>query len=579
MLQGSPTQPIPPPRARLDIWRYQRLLIFFGRMFLDILAWEIVVRRLLGRRIVARGRSKRLRRYALRFRNLAVRMGGVMIKLGQFISARVDVMPPEITDELAGLQDEVPPEDLPPMLRLIEAELGSPARDLFAEFDTEVQAAASLGQVYRARLHSGERVVVKVQRPGIERLVTTDLLALEVVARWAMLWPLIRKRADVPTLLREFARTLWEELDYVTEAGNAERFLELFADDARVYIPAVYREYSSRRVLTLEDVTSIKILDHQAIEAAGVDRRFVAQRLFDMYLQMIFEFGFFHADPHPGNLFIYPLPQDAIEQGFDNAPPGDGHPFYLVFVDFGMVGRITDQVRAGLREVLVAVATRDTKRVIKAYQMLGVLLPGADLARIEEAEREVLAMIWGKSIPELANMKRSDMAQFALRYRDLLFELPFQVPQDFIYLARAVGILSGMCTLLDPEFNIWAPLAAYAQCFITTEVQSDLRGWLDEALALGQIALGLPGQAQDVLSRLQRGNLEVRFNPGSEYRGDLRRLQRSARGTSQAIVFAGLLMAATLLYVSDELVLGLIGYGLAGLTLLIMLIGSLSGSD
>lgn len=256
-----------------------------------------------------------------------------------------------------------------------------------------------------------------------------------------MLWPLLSKRADVPKLIDEFARTLWEELDYRAEAGNAECFREIFADDDSVYVPEIYRQYSADRILTLEDVTSIKITDFDAVDASGVDRQVVARRLLDVYLRMIFDFGFFHADPHPGNLFVYPLPEQASEEPTEQEAARDGRPFYIVFVDFGMVGRITDQVKRGLRELLIAVGTRDSKRVLKAYQALGVLLPSADLSRIEEAQAEVMDYAWGKSTTELMQMSRSDMHDFALKYRDLLYKMPFQVPQDFIYLARAVGML------------------------------------------------------------------------------------------------------------------------------------------
>jgi predicted unusual protein kinase regulating ubiquinone biosynthesis (AarF/ABC1/UbiB family) len=564
---------------KLDQRRYRRITRFFGMVILDIIWWEIALKRLIGTQGVARGRAERFRRYARGFRMLAVGMGGVMIKLGQFVSARVDVMPPEIIGELADLQDEVPPEKLGAILNVVEAEHGTSPNQLFEHFDTEVQAAASLGQVYRARLKSGERVVVKVQRPGIEDMVATDLEALRVVARWAMLWPLISKRADVPALLEEFARTLWEELDYCAEADNADRFRELFADDVGVYVPAVYREYSRRRVLTLEDVTSIKITDHAAIDAAGVDRKLAAQRLLDVYLRMIFDFGFFHADPHPGNLFVYPLSEQASEEMIGQSAAHDGQPFYIVFVDFGMVGRITDQVKQGLRETLIAVGTRDTKRLLKAYQMLGVLLPAADLSRIEEAEAAVLDYIWGKSVPELARMSHAEMHDFALKYRDLLYKMPFQVPQDFIYLARAVGILSGMCTSLDPEFNPWAPMATYAQKLVAQEARSNAGAWLQEAVALGQVVIGLPRQLQDVLDRTQRGNIEVQVSPAQGFQGGLRRLELALNGVARALVFASLLVSATWLYTSGQTLPGLIAFGLAGVAWLMLIVRRRNGNE
>lgn len=555
------------PRAEqypLDRSRYLHVVSFFGGIFLNVLWWEVVLQTILGSQFAERGRAERLHRYARRFRALAVQMGGVMIKLGQFISTRVDVIPPEIVAELAGLQDEVPPEDLADMLAVIEEELGRPADQVYAEFDTEVQAAASLGQVYRARLASGERVAVKVQRPGIERLVATDLQALQVVARWVMAWPVVRRRADVPALLDEFAETLWEEVDYVQEASNAERFQALFADDVGVYIPAIYPECSTRRVLTMEDVTSIKIMDLDAIDAAGVDRAVAARRLLDLYLQMIFEFGFFHADPHPGNLFIYPLPEEAVERMYSDPPDHDGRPFYIVFVDFGMVGRISDRVMDGLREALIALGTRDSTRLLNAYQMLGVLLPSADLARIEEADAEVLDLIWGKTVPEIAQMPREEMRALVSHYGDLLYEMPFQVPQDFIYLARAVSILSGICTLLDPDFNPWAQMARYAQRIVAREARMSIQDLAREALSVGSRALTLPQQTSNVLTRLERGDLTVRVNPDEKMRTELLMLQSAVTGLTRSVIAAALLIAGALLYSSGAVPLGIAASALSG---------------
>ncbi|HEX6386787.1 MAG TPA: AarF/UbiB family protein, partial [Anaerolineae bacterium] len=241
--------------------RYRRILSFFAGVIAHLVWWDILGGRLpVIRGWVRRTRPNRLRRQARHFRSLAIEMGGVLIKLGQFLSARVDVLPPEITDELQDLQDEVPPEEPGRILAVLRAELGNvPAH--FACVETEPLAAASLGQAHRAWLlpreagaQLGDAVVVKVQRPNIDNIVRTDLAALRVVARWTMRYGPIRRRADVPALMDEFAHTLWEELDYESEADNAERFAEMYADDERVYIPAVYRQHSTERVIVLENV-------------------------------------------------------------------------------------------------------------------------------------------------------------------------------------------------------------------------------------------------------------------------------------------------------------------------------------
>ncbi len=556
----------------LDQRRYRRVLRFFGSVMLSVIWWEIVIRALLGGAIVARRRSERLRRYARDFRVLAVEMGGVLIKLGQFVSARIDVMPPEVVEELDGLQDEVPPETLNDILQVVKAEMGVAPDELFAHFEHDAQAAASLGQVHRALLASGERVAVKIQRPYIERMVATDLAALELVARWTMYWPLINKRADVPALLGEFAQTLWEELDYKLEAGNAERFKELFADDPYVYVPAIFQDYSSGRVLTMEDVANIKILDHAAIDAVGIERSAVAYHLLDLYLRMIFDFNFFHADPHPGNLFIHPLPRDKSGESLEQGGAEDSRPFRIVFVDFGMVGHITGEVKAGLRELLIAIVERDAQRVLEAYQILGVLLPSADLDRIREAEQEVLDYIWGKSIPDLTRMAREDLRDFAVKYRDLLYQMPFQIPQNFIYLARAVGILSGICTSLDPGFNPWEPIGTYAQKLLSQEIQSGVKPWIQEILSLGQMAVGLPRQLQEVLERIQRGEIEIQVRASEALQGDLHRLETAISGVMWAMVLASVLVTATMLYVAGYTMPGLVGFALSGIAWMALLL-------
>jgi predicted unusual protein kinase regulating ubiquinone biosynthesis (AarF/ABC1/UbiB family) len=548
----------------LDRRRYRRVLFFFGRATLSIIWWEVVLKRIVGPKRIAAGRAERFQTIARDFRKLALAMGGVMIKLGQFISARVDVMPPAITDALADLQDEVPAEKFAAMQPVFEAEFGASPEDIFSEFDATALAAASLGQVYRAKLMTGEPVIVKIQRPEIGRLVATDLAALSEVARWAMYWPIVRKRADVPALIDEFARTLWQELDYSAEADNAEHFQVLFANDRRVYVPAIYRAHSTKRVITLEDVTSIKITDHHRIEAAGIDRGAAARHLLDVYLRMIFEYGFFHADPHPGNLFLYPLPEEDALTMYGSEAPYSGRPFYVVFVDFGMVGHITEDVKAGLREMLIAVGTRDAQRTLNAYKMLGVLLPSADTQRVEAAQQEMLDTVWGRSVPELAQMPRSEMKQFAVKYRDLLYDMPFQIPQDFIYLGRAVGMLSGICTGLDPQFNPWQQLADYAQKYVTKTLATDgIRTIAKEAGRIGQTAISLPNQLQDVLGRIQRGDLQAQMSADESLQNTLHRLEYAIVGVARAVVFSGLLVSATLFAVAGYTIIAGIGYGLA----------------
>jgi predicted unusual protein kinase regulating ubiquinone biosynthesis (AarF/ABC1/UbiB family) len=547
------TQDIKPDQVR-----YWRTLIFSASVAVNIIIWEIILAKVLGERVVGRNRSTRLRRYARRFRRLAATMGGVMIKLGQFVSARVDVMPEEIIEELSGLQDEVPPEDFGDIQDVIEEELGASINHVYADFERQPKAAASLGQVHAARLNSGERVVVKVQRPNIEKLIATDLAALRVVARWLMLWKLISRRANVPALTEEFARTLWEEIDYEAEMDNADRFREMFADDMQVYVPSLYRGHSNIRVITMEDVTSLKITDTQAIDAAGVNRTEAARKLSDMYLQMIFDHGFFHADPHPGNIFLYPLPDEAIEKMYGRRNGFESRPFYIVFVDFGMVGHITERIQEGLREFVIAVGTRDTRRLVDAYRKLDILLPGADLARIEQAHDEAFDLVWGRSTMEVAQMSQDELEAIAMKYSDLLFDMPFQVPQDFIYLGRALGILSGITVQLDEDFNPWENVGKYAQKLIQRQTRST--NVVQELANIGGRAIGLPNRLGTVAERLERGDIDVRVRPNPATQRELRRIEYAARGVNRSVVFAAFLITATLFFVNGFTVVGIVGY-------------------
>ena len=546
--------------------RYLRILTFFAGVIARFILWEIIIRHLGLRGWVRRTRDERFRREAVRFRVLAIQMGGVMIKVGQFLSSRLDVLPPEVTDELANLQDEVPAEDFEDIRKLAEAELKAPITETFASFDPEPLAAASLGQVHRAKLKVQQEadfrdVVVKVQRPHIASIVEVDLSALRRVGSWLMRYRPIREHADVPALLKEFSITLYEEIDYEQEADNAETFYQNFADDPDVHVPRVVRALSTRRALTLEDVYAIKITDYADITAAGIDRGEVAERLLGTYLQQIFEDGFVHADPHPGNLFVTPLPSE------DDGPVK----WQLTFVDFGMVARVPNSIKDSLRELVIAVGTRDTSRVVKAYQMLDMLLPGADLKLIEQAEAQVFDRFWGMSMKEIRNISPDEIHQFAHQYRDLMLSMPFQVPQNLLFLARTVAILSGMCSGLNPDFNLWLQLAPYARKLVEEETSSGLDYWLDELGEMLQNLLALPGQTSRVLSQAEGSGLLVQSPQVSR---EVRSLTRSVDRLTGSIVFSALLIGGIMLVNSGNTTYGGGLLGASGLALLWILSGN-----
>jgi predicted unusual protein kinase regulating ubiquinone biosynthesis (AarF/ABC1/UbiB family) len=525
--------------------RYRRIVLFFARVTVSFIWWEVVLRRLGLGRLAARTRAERGRRTAVRFRGLAVSMGGLMIKVGQFLSARLDVLPPEITRELAGLQDEVPPEDVDAIRAVAEAELGLRLEEHFAWFDPTPLAAASLGQVHRARLRPADaaeqgfgEVVVKVQRPHIQRVIEVDLSALRRVAGWMERYRPIRERADVRALLEEFAATTLQEVDYLSEGANAETFAGNFADDPRVRVPRVVWELGGRRVLTLEDVSAVKLADHEGITAAGIDRGEVAQLLADTFLQQIFTDGFFHADPHPGNIFVSPRP---------DAAPGEPD-WTLTFIDFGMVGRVPDDLRAGLRDLVIAAGLRDSARLVAGLTRLGVLLPTADLASIEAAAEQVFDRFGGLRMDELQQIDPEELIRFGLQFRELLLDLPFQVPENLLLLGRSVGILSGICTGLEPEFDVWSTITPYAGQLLEDERQGLPQTVVTEAMALARLALVLPRRADRVLTLAERGELRIAT---PQLSAQVRRLERTVSRTNGVLVFAALLLAGAVLAASD----------------------------
>ena len=541
--------------------RYWRIVLFFGRVVFGFIAWEVVGPRLGLRRLAERTREQRLQRTAARFRVLAIALGGLMIKLGQFLSSRLDVLPRSITKELSGLQDEVPAEELDALLSVATAELGGPLSEHFAWFDEEPLAAASLGQAHRARLRDADAdelgfrdVVVKIQRPHIQQVIEVDLAALRRVGRWLTRYRPIASRANVPGLVEEFAHTSLNEVEYLAEAANAERFAENFAADPRVKVPRIVWELTSRRVLTLEDVSAIKIADHAAITAAGIDRGQVATVLVESYLQQIFRDSFVHLDPHPGNLFVTPI-----------TDPAPGEPAWkLTFIDFGMMGEVPENLREGLTEALISVGLRDGARAVRSMEILNVILPGADMHLIERASTEVFARFGGMSMDELVNVPPEEMIEFAGQFRELVFELPFQVPDDMLMLGRSVGILSGVATGLEPSFNVWAVLTPYAATLVSGEGGLSVDRIVKEAADLGRALLALPGRVDRVLTSAERGELTVRT---PRVAAQVERLNRTARGTNGVLVFAALLLAGAVALGTDP-VLGRWLMGLSAAPLL-----------
>jgi predicted unusual protein kinase regulating ubiquinone biosynthesis (AarF/ABC1/UbiB family) len=548
--------------------RRRRILRFAARYLVQSWWYELVLPRVGLTRIAERTRPRRMRLIARRFRGLAVDLGGLMIKVGQFMSSRLDVLPPEITKELESLQDEVPAVPFNEIRAVAEAQLGVSLERAFASINEQPIAAASLGQVYRARLADEDAamtglldVVVKIQRPTIADIIEVDLSALRQVARWLSRVRLVYSRVDMPALTEEFAQTSLEEIDYLHEAASAEQFAENFADDPRVSVPTVVWERSTRHVLTMHDVTAIKINDLDALRAAGIDPADVANEFAAVMFDQLFIHGYFHADPHPGNIFVTPL------------PAGAGLPWKFTFIDFGMMGEVPETLKQGLRKLLIAAASRDGKGMVDGIRGVGVLLPSADTGELERAMTTLFSRFGGMGFAELQEVDPREYMAFANEFGDLVRTLPFQFPENFLLIIRAMSLTSGMCSSLNPAFNIWNAVEPYSAKLIRAEGGNLVQEFGKQAMTVASTLARLPQRLDTLTTRIEEGNVSVQ-NPRLERR--MRALDRTGRRVVSAVLFAALLIAGVLLRAQD-VVLGTVMMAASALPLLHALFAGVVG--
>jgi predicted unusual protein kinase regulating ubiquinone biosynthesis (AarF/ABC1/UbiB family) len=428
------------------------------------------------------------RKNASLIRQKAIEMKGVMIKVGQFLSSRIDFLPDEYIAELSQLQDQVPPHDYAAIRKRITDSLGSPPEEMFSSFDTEPIAAASLGQVHKARLKDGQEVAVKIQYPDIEKIIETDIRMFKVVIR------IMRGRAgtiNLRVLHEEFSKIVRSELDYLQEGKNCERFRENFRGDDRIVIPQVKWEYTTAKVLTLEFVSGIKITECGEVRASGIDCRQVVNLLAETYSKMIFVHGFFHGDPHPGNIFVREGP-------------------VLVFVDFGMVQAIPPDIKRELRGFANAVVESNTSGIIAAMERMGFIIEGADYGLLTSVAQSLIDKYRDISPGELKALTVEDISR---EIENIIGVIRYiQIPNNFILLGRTIGILNGISFKLNPEVNIIEIGKPFIKEFLRGPGEEQRREFFKAAREKLLDLWNLPARMDEFLTRANRGELSFKLS-------------------------------------------------------------------
>jgi predicted unusual protein kinase regulating ubiquinone biosynthesis (AarF/ABC1/UbiB family) len=475
-----------------------------------------------GRRSVSEARQ---RRRARRLLDSMLALGPTFIKLGQLLSTRPDVLPPAYIDVLSQLQDRVPPADWADARTVVEDELG-PVDEVFEAFDTDPISGASLGQVYLAE-HGGDRVAVKVRRPGVEELVEADLR----VIKWSL--PLLTRFVpegqaySLGNLADEFDKTIREEMDYDREARMLEEIRANLAEESGIVVPAVVHDRSGPRVLTMEYVPGTKITDTAALDEMGVDRSEIAERLQRVYLRMIIDDGVFHADPHPGNLAVQ----------------SDGT---IVFYDFGMSGRVDDYVQEKIVDFYIAVARQDIDAILDALIDLGTLSPEADRSTMADVMELAIRDARGESIEQYR------VQQIVDRVEDTIYEFPLRLPSNLALVLRVATVVEGVCVTLDPDFDFIAVATDYLseQGYREESVRQAIEATGEQVRESAGAIVRTPPKLERALDRIEREDLHVR----ADVEDSNRVLQRFVKQLIAAIVLGSVIVAAAIVYAVGEVV-------------------------
>ena len=515
----------------------------------------------LGKRLMSVGKTDReIERLTQpqRLRMAMEELGPTFIKLGQILSTRPDVFPKEYIAEFSKLQDEVPAVEPDEIRAQLQKELGYPADEVFAEFDVKPLAAASIAQVHRGRLKTGEAVVFKIRRPGITRTVETDIDILMGLGYLIEQHVPALAMYDPVSLVKEFRRTITREMNFTREGRTIDRFAANFSEDPHVYVPKVFWEYSGETVLTMEYVRGIKISDFDRLQAEGYDLKELASRGADAFLKQVLEHGLFHGDPHPGNIFV--LPENVI-----------------CMLDYGMVGRLGRDLKNQLIDLLESLLRKDADQIISHLLYSGELSDDSDLKDLRRDLHEFIEDYYDIQLQEIK------VGRLLSEFIEILTHYQIKLPADFMLLAKALVTMEGLGRQLDPEFNMIEHLGPYIEKLVRERlspgnVSSEMLRLMN---AYGSLVKNLPRDTKEFINRLNRNKFKIDL----EHRGLDRLvtdLDRSSNRLSFALVIGSLIVGSSLIIQTDKgpmlfgfPLLGILGYIIAGLLGLWLAIGIL----
>jgi ubiquinone biosynthesis protein len=485
-------------------------------------------------------------------------LGPTFIKLGQIMSNRPDLLSHELLVELEKLEDSVPPFSEEEAKQSVEKELDKPISDLFKEYVSTPIASASIAQVHKAVLISGETVAVKIQRPGIERIVETDI---EIMLHLATLMEEHIKGMDILNpvgVVKEFERSIRREMDFTVEATHIERFSRNFQEDATIYVPKVYRNYTTRKILTTELIDGIKVSNINALLGSGNDPKIIASRGATLVLKQVFEHGFFHADPHPGNILV--LDNDII-----------------CFIDFGMMGTLLPKHREYLADIVVGIVNRDARRITKTLLQLS---SGNHIENIDQLEYQVSELI---ELYCYQSLKNINMGEFLNELLKLISSYKLKMVPNFYLLIKALVTIEGVGRKLDPDFDMVKHTEPFAKKLLKERLSPRrlIKDTYLSAAEFGVMLRDLPSEMREVIGQIKRGRLKVEF----EHKGlepMLKKHDQISNRIAFAIVLASLVVGSSLIVLSgipptwDGIpiigIVGFLGAGVMGFWLLISIL-------